>query len=273
MAQYFSAPPPHSGYGAPASSSASSANLQFYQSSYSNPPQAVSGYTTPQQAGGYGFGGVGASSGATAASREPGRLTPGWLAAFGTSGYEDEPPLLEELGVNFGHIKMKTLAVLNPLASVDQNMMDDSDVAGPIIFCLLFGTFLLLSGKVHFGYIYGVALLGSISLHLILNLMSPPTHSLNYIRSASVLGYCLLPLVFTSLLGIAYPMDGYIGYITSALAIAWCTYSASNMFVAVLRVQDMRLLVAYPLALFYSVFGIMAIFGSKAGSSGVSSGR
>lgn len=34
--------------------------------------------------------------------------------------------------------------VLNPLASVDQHMMDDSDVAGPILFYLLFGAFLLL---------------------------------------------------------------------------------------------------------------------------------
>lgn len=34
-------------------------------------------------------------------------LSTGWLAAFGTEGYEGEPPLLEELGVNFGHIKMK----------------------------------------------------------------------------------------------------------------------------------------------------------------------
>lgn len=31
----------------------------------------------------------------------------GWLAAFGTEGYEDEPPLLEELGVNFEHIRTK----------------------------------------------------------------------------------------------------------------------------------------------------------------------
>lgn len=34
-------------------------------------------------------------------------LRTGWLAAFGTEGYEGEPPLLEELGVNFGHIQMK----------------------------------------------------------------------------------------------------------------------------------------------------------------------
>jgi hypothetical protein len=38
---------------------------------------------------------------------EQGGLTMGWLAAFGTEGYPGEPPLLEELGVNFGHIKTK----------------------------------------------------------------------------------------------------------------------------------------------------------------------
>ena len=42
---------------------------------------------------------------------EQGGLRTGWLAAFGTEGYDGEPPLLEELGVNFGHIKGK---VRNP---------------------------------------------------------------------------------------------------------------------------------------------------------------
>ena len=36
--------------------------------------------------------------------------------------------------------------------------MDDSDIGGPMLFFLLFGTFLLLSGKVHFGFIYGQVL-------------------------------------------------------------------------------------------------------------------
>jgi hypothetical protein len=162
--------------------------------------------------------------------------------------------------------------------------MDDSDLAGPILFFLLFGTFLLFSGKVHFGYIYGLALLGSTSLHLILSLMSPPltaadanphhaavgavgsahlSSSLTFPRSASVLGYCLLPLVLTSLIGIAVPMDGMLGYILTSMAIAWCTYSASGMFCAVGRMRGMRGLVAYPLALFYVGFGIMGIFSSR----------
>lgn len=42
---------------------------------------------------------------------EQGGLRTGWLAAFGTEGYDGEPPLLEELGVNFAHIRTKVTAV------------------------------------------------------------------------------------------------------------------------------------------------------------------
>lgn len=140
------------------------------------------------------------------------------------------------------------------------------------------------SGKLHFGYIYGLAFLGTVMIHTILSLMSPPltaaevaqaqdshtpagsrhfSSSLTVARSASVLGYCLLPLVTISLIGIAVPMDSPFGYILTAAAISWCTYSSSSMFCAVGRMSDMRLLVAYPLTLFYVGFGIMAIFSSR----------
>ncbi|KAF2761196.1 golgi membrane protein-like protein [Pseudovirgaria hyperparasitica] len=284
MASYgYPQQPAQGGYGAQ--------NLQFYPSSYGTQP--VSGHSTPFQAynggaqsqafGGAGFGsGFGGQPGVSGRMGEQGGLRTGWLAAFGTEGYDGEPPLLEELGVNFGHIKTKTLVVLNPFGRIDQHIMDDSDLAGPILSFLLFGTFLLLSGKVHFGYIYGLALLGSISLHAVLSLMSPPLsaaeeasaqghhHSsshfqstLTFPRSASVLGYCLLPLVIISLIGIAIPMDGMFGYILTSLAIAWSTYSSSAMFCAVGRMSGMRGLVAYPLALFYVGFGIMSIFSSR----------
>ena len=174
--------------------------------------------------------------------------------------------------------------------------MDDADLAGPVLFCLLFGTFLLLSGQVHFGYIYGLALLGSTSLHVILSLMSPSdeaaaasgasfhpqyndpssahdphgghfSSTLTFPRSASVLGYCLLPLVAISLFGIGMPMDTPLGIILTSMAILWCTYSASGMFCAVGRMRGMRGLVAYPLALFYVGFGIMGIFSSRGSGS------
>jgi len=55
-------------------------------------------------------------------------------------------------------------------------------------------------------------------------------------------------------------------------AIAWCTYSASAIFVAVLQLTEMRALVAYPVALFCnnypfepyltidSAFAVMTVF-------------
>ncbi|OLL22842.1 Protein transport protein yip1 [Neolecta irregularis DAH-3] len=232
-------------------------NLQFYHAQYDQQQSYGQNAVSPGPAYGY-----------------QAELASGWMSALGTGGYPDEPPLLEELGVNFSHIQGKTLTVLNPLARVDQNIMDDSDLAGPILFCLLFGTFLLLSGKVQFGYIYGVALLGSITLHVVFNLMSQ--YGVNFIRTASVLGYCLLPLVFTSAIGILISMEcvdfffvlelidsGFFGYALSSLAICWCTYSASAMFVAVLRLNEMRLLVAYPCALFYATFAVITVFQTK----------
>jgi hypothetical protein len=89
----------------------------------------------------------------------------GWWTAFGTGGIEGEPPLLEgefstikyylqgqvkmtslfhqELGINFHHIRAKTLTVLNPLRRVDEHIMDDADLAGPIFFIFCFGISLL----------------------------------------------------------------------------------------------------------------------------------
>ena len=106
--------------------------------------------------------------------------------------------------------------------------MNDTDLAGPLIFCLLFGLVLLLvsqslslslslllhihcaypiisslilllylqHGKVHFGYIYGVGLLGCTSMYVVLNLMSSSGVSVGCV--VSVLGYCLLPMVILS---------------------------------------------------------------------------
>ena len=50
---------------------------------------------------------------------------------------------------------MKTQAVMYPTKQLSEHILDDTDLAGPLCFCLLLGACLLLSGKVHFGYIYG----------------------------------------------------------------------------------------------------------------------
>lgn len=182
----------------------------------------------------------------------------GWWTAFGTGGFEGEPPLLEELGINFSHIRAKSLTVLNPLRRVDERIMDDADLAGPLLFIICFGIFLLFSGKPQFGYIYGVGLLGSASIYTLLNLMSE--QGIDAYRVVSVLGYCLLPMVGVGALSVMITLDGMLGYLLSTLSVLWCTWSASNIFVAVLRMSEQRLLVAYPVGLLYGCFALLSVF-------------
>lgn len=192
-------------------------------------------------------------------------LPPGILAAFSTSGYPGEAPLFEELGVNFGHIRAKTMAVLSLKSnSLGEDIIQDSDMAGPILFCLLFGTLLLLSGKTHFGYIYGVALFGTVSLHWLFKLISSATDGdLDFLRTASVIGYCLLPLVLLSAIAVLLQLNNFIGYTFSVICVAWCTWAASGFFVRVLKLSNARPLIAYPLGMFYSVFALMTVFAEK----------
>lgn len=51
---------------------------------------------------------------------------------------------LAELGINFDHIWQKTLTVLHPLKVADGSIMNETDLAGPMVFCLAFGATLLL---------------------------------------------------------------------------------------------------------------------------------
>merc|ERR1719247_2419331 len=69
--------------------------------------------------------------------------------------YDNEPPILEELGINLDHIKRKTISVLHPAKHLEADMIDDADMAGPIANCMLLGITLLLRAKLQFGYIYG----------------------------------------------------------------------------------------------------------------------
>jgi hypothetical protein len=189
-------------------------------------------------------------------------LTPDMNATYqpppGETNFEDEPPLMEELGINFEHIYQKTLSVLNPFKHPDADIMKDTDLAGPLVFCLAFGGFLLLSGKVHFGYIYGIGVVGCLAMYALLNLMSMAGVSVSCI--VSVLGYCLLPMVLLSSLAILISLQGLLGTVLTGLAVLWCSQSASKLFVSALSMDRQQLLVAYPCALVYGIFALLTVF-------------
>jgi hypothetical protein len=174
------------------------------------------------------------------------------------STYEDEPPLLEELGINPYQIIEKTLSVLNPFRHTDASILQDTDLAGPVVFCVLFGFILLLSGKVHFGYIYGIGVIGCVGMFFLLNMMSVAGVSLGV--TVSVLGYCLLPMVGLAGATLLLSLQDIVGILLTVMAVVWCSLSASKLFVTALGMQKQQPLVAYPCALVYGVFALLAVF-------------
>ena len=162
------------------------------------------------------------------------------------SPFDDEAPLLEELGINFRDIWSKTLAVSIPFRPMPTLAEDDADLAGPLVFCLLLGTCLLLTGKVHFGYIYGFGLIGCLIMYVILNLMSDEAISVD--RTMSILGYSLLPIVLLAIFNIFINLKAAVGMALALLVILWCTLNATRLFEKALSMQEQRYLVAYPVS-------------------------
>ncbi|XP_015117508.1 protein YIPF5 [Diachasma alloeum] len=178
---------------------------------------------------------------------------------------EDEPPLLEELGIDPDRIMQKTLAVLNPFhrrGQIDDAnyLLQDADLAGPVAFCLILAGFLLLAGsKAHFGYVYGLAVTSCLLMYILQSLMSS-TGNITLSSVASVLGYCLLPVVVLAGVSIFTTLKGPIGMAMGAFAVAWATVSASRLFSAMSGEEKQRLLIAYPCLLLYGVFTLIVIF-------------
>ncbi|XP_065158236.1 protein YIPF7-like [Atheta coriaria] len=198
-------------------------------------------------------------------SQYPEMFTP-MASDFNQDQDEDEPPLLEELEIYPDRIMEKTLAVLNPfrthsLADDAEFLCKQTDLAGPITFCLVLACCLFISGsKAHFGYIYGLSVTSCLLMYALLTLMTAAADCFTLASVASILGYCLLPIVGLSVIGIFVSLHSSIGIIIAICAVLWSSLSASRLFVAMSGDAEQRPLIAYPCALVSGVFALLIIF-------------
>ncbi|MES1908871.1 MAG: hypothetical protein MHM6MM_001720 [Cercozoa sp. M6MM] len=174
--------------------------------------------------------------------------------------FANEPPLLEELGINFGHISQRTLFALMPLKTPDDETLHDDDLAGPLVFAVALGFVLLLSGKLHFGYIFGFGLLGCLLLATLLKLLSDKDVEVQ--RTTSILGYCLLPILGLAVVDFfaSFRHGGSIAFVVAFMFILWSTVTATRYIELVADMRSQRYLIAYPVLLLYSVFAIITVF-------------
>ena len=142
---------------------------------------------------------------------------------------------------------------------IDKQIVDDADLSGPLLIAIIFGTLLLFRGKVQFGYIYGFGLTGCIGIFCLLKSMVAKEQPLFLYTVMSVLGYCLLPFTILAAVTIFVPVINILGAILSLVIILWSTFMATQFIDAMLTMTGKKMIVAYPIFLFYMCFLLLAI--------------
>lgn len=179
-------------------------------------------------------------------------------AQQGDDEFLNEPPILEELGVNVDQLveRLKGVAMFK---GVDHELMADADMSGPLVIALCIGVCMLLAGKLNFGYLYGIGMVGCLGTWLVTNGLSQ-REAIDMYRVMSILGYGLLPILLLAFVNIFVSLKGVMGLCLAPVCIFWSTATASRFFAVAITMNNQRWLVAYPVGLVYALFVLITVF-------------
>ncbi|KAF8109014.1 hypothetical protein N665_0104s0320 [Sinapis alba] len=178
-----------------------------------------------------------------------------------SASFEDEEPLLDELGIHPEQIWNKTRSILNPFR-INQTVHKDSDLSGPIFLYLALCLFQLLAGKIQFGVILGWIVVASIFLYAVFNMLAGRSGNLNLHTCTSLVGYCLLPVVVLSAVSLFVPQGvGVVRFVVAGLFVLWSTRACSSLVVSLADGgEEHRGLISYACFLIYCLFSLLVIF-------------
>ncbi|CAL9246602.1 unnamed protein product [Arabidopsis halleri] len=178
-----------------------------------------------------------------------------------SASFEDEEPLLDELGIHPDQIWKKTRSILNPFR-INQTVHKDSDLSGPIFLYLALCLFQLLAGKIQFGVILGWVVVSSIFLYIVFNMLAGRNGNLNLHTCTSLVGYSLLPVVILSAVSLFVPQGaGPVRFVLGAAFVLWATRACSNLVVSLADGgEEHRGLISYACFLIYTLFSLLVIF-------------
>lgn len=224
---------------------------------YQPPPPSSASLSIP-------FMSFGNGSAATSTPAGPFGGTIASSSSYGGGGYasfEEEEPLLDELGIHPDQIWKKTRSILNPFR-INQTVHKDSDLSGPIFLYLALCLFQLLAGKIQFGVILGWVVVSSIFLYIVFNMLAGRNGNLNLHTCTSLVGYSLLPVVILSAVSLFVPQGaGPVRYVLAGAFVLWATRACSNLVVSLADGgEEHRGLISYACFLIYTLFSLLVIF-------------
>ena len=220
---------------------------------------SAGGFAPPPPVG-YAAGGVSADF-----SHVPvgGAFSAGPVGGGGAPRYDDdfdnEPPLLEELGINLRDVVAKSRAVLNPVKT-NAHAFEDNDLSGPVMYILAMSVCHLLRGKLHFGILLGWSFVACVVASWCTSMIAGPGAGVDVWRGVSVIAYCALPMVFFSLFSLV--VGGVFASMLAVVCVLWCTSAAANVLVGQNKQQlsGSWALVAYPCMLYYCVLAMLTLY-------------
>ncbi|XP_021908415.1 protein YIPF5 homolog [Carica papaya] len=202
-----------------------------------------------------------ATAGASSSAPFGGTIHSSSSSSLGPASFEDEEPLLDELGIHPDQIWRKTKSILNPFR-VNPNVHKDSDLSGPIFLYLALCLFQLLAGKIQFGVILGWIVVSSIFLYVVFNMLAGRNGNLDLHTCTSVIGYCMLPVVILSAVSLFVSQgSGVARFLMAGAFVVWATRACTNLMVALADGgEEHRGLIAYACFLIYTLFSLLVIF-------------
>lgn len=177
------------------------------------------------------------------------------------TGYsEGDPPLLQDLGIDFGTISTESKVIFDVFRKSTKCFdCKTADNVGPYIFSFLYSMFLMVNGKIHFGYVYFLTLVSNLFVYFLMNVLSET--QINIFESISVMGYAQIPVVIFAFVEI------FLKYLSTPVQLAlglvfalWSAATASLIFVKFLEIERLFCIVLYPLFLIYFCLTLIAIF-------------
>jgi len=190
--------------------------------------------------------------------------------------YDEDPtfhntldePVMDTIKRDLKMIRYKLEYVLNPKARQEgAKELRDWDLWGPLILTLAFAFILSLKAKEHrdsvFGSVFVIIWGGSTVLTLNAKFLGG---KISYFQSICVLGYCVFPIVIgafaISVVEILFNLHFIINLGVCGFALFWSVVSCMG-FMSQLVTEEKKLLVVYPMVLFYLSLSWMVLLAAS----------
>lgn len=183
----------------------------------------------------------------------------GWILELDPLDPDDvmsyKTPLAQQLEIDFSDISKKIQYIMAPYAfnkSEVQLVRENPDFWGPLVTVFIFSMISMYSKVTVASWIIAIWFFGSGMVFVLARVLGG---DVNYNQVLGVIGYCLIPLIFTGLVAnLAVKMElWWLVHFIRLFGVMWASFSSSSLLASI-EYKDKKILLAYPIFLLYVYF-------------------